>query len=88
MNAAVIEGTLAEELTEEELAEARRYSLLIQWSPVDGLWIATAQELGAITTHGASPVEAAEMGAEMVATALAGMRAAGDRIPAPSLFGQ
>jgi predicted RNase H-like HicB family nuclease len=88
MRAATIEGTPVEDLTEEELAEARRYSLLVQWSAEDGKWIATAPELGGITTHGASPAEAVEMGAEMVATALAGLRAWGDQVPPPRLFGQ
>lgn len=88
MSAAVIEGILTEELTEEELAQARCYARLIRWSPADGLWIATAPEFGDIATHGPSPVEAVEMDAEMVATALAGMRAAGEPVPAPRLFGE
>jgi predicted RNase H-like HicB family nuclease len=88
MSVATIEGAPVEELTEEELAEARRYSLLVQWSPEDGKWIATAPELSGIATHGSSPAEAVEMGAEMVATALAGLRAWGEPVPAPRLFGQ
>jgi predicted RNase H-like HicB family nuclease len=88
MSAVTIEGVPVEELTEDEMAEARRYSLLVQWSPEDGKWIATAPELGGIATHGASPTEAVEMGAEMVATALAGLRAWGDLVPPPRLFGQ
>ena len=64
MSAVTIEGVPVEELTEDEMAEARRYSLLVQWSPEDGKWIATAPELGGIATHGASPTEAVEMGAD------------------------
>ena len=91
MSVATIEGTPVDEVEEisaDELAEARRYSLLVQWSAEDGKWIATAPEFGGIATHGASPTEAVEMGAEMVATALAGKRAAGEPVPAPRLVGQ
>ena len=73
---------------EAELAEARRYSMLVQWSPEDGLWIVTVPELGNAKTHGATPAEAVEMGADLVASYLDVCRAEGRPVPPPWFFGQ
>jgi predicted RNase H-like HicB family nuclease len=74
--------------SEDELAEARRYSMLVQWSPEDDAWIVTVPELGNAKTHGATPAEAVEMGADLVATYLDYGRRHGEEVPAPRLFGR
>jgi predicted RNase H-like HicB family nuclease len=71
------------DITEEELAEARRYSLLIQWSNEDRVYIVSVPELPGCRTHSATHIEAVEMGAEAIATYLAGLRHFGDPVPPP-----
>lgn len=73
------------DITEGELAEARRYSLLIQWSDEDHLYIVTVPELPGCTTHGATHEEAVTMGEEAIATYLAGMRHFGRPVPPPRI---
>ena len=74
-------------ITEELLAEARRYSLLIEWSERDGVYIVTVPELPGCKTHGATHVEAIEMGEEAITTYLVGARHFGDPVPPPRLAG-
>ncbi len=81
------ETTDSEEFTPEELAEARLYSMLIQWSPEDGLYIVSCPELPNLHTHGATHHEAVEMGAEAIATYLFGLRSHGWPVPEPRYFG-
>lgn len=88
MTQAVAEALDTRPITEEELSEARRYSMLVQWSPEDGVWIVTVPEIGDAKTHGANPVEAVEMGAELVASYLSFQRRRGEDVPAPRLFGE
>lgn len=71
------------DITEEELAEARRYSLLIQWSDEDHVYIVTVPELPGCLTHGTTHEEAVAMGEEAIATYLAGMRHFGRSVPPP-----
>lgn len=73
------------DITEGELAEARRYSLLIQWSDEDHLYIVTVPELPGCITHGATHEEAVAMGEEAIATYLAGMRYFGRPVPPPRI---
>ena len=76
------------DLTAEEIAEGSRSTMVVQWSPVDEAFIVTVPELGdGARTHGATPAEAGEMGAEMVATALHAYRRRGRPVPPPTLFG-
>jgi predicted RNase H-like HicB family nuclease len=53
--------------TDKELAAARRYAVVIQWSPEDQAYIAEVPQLPGAKTHGSSPAEAAEMAAEAAA---------------------
>ena len=86
MSEAVAAEPEALPFTEDELAEARRYSMLVQWSPEDDAFLVTVAEFGDVHTHGATPAEAVEMGAELVATCLSALRARGRPIPSPRLF--
>jgi predicted RNase H-like HicB family nuclease len=71
---------------EDELVEARRYSMLVQWSPADEAWIVTVPEIGNARTHGASPAEAVVMGADLVASYLDFCRRRNEEVPAPRFF--
>ena len=72
-----------EPFTLEELAEARRYSMLIAWSREDGLFLVECPELPAVKTHGATHEEAVAMGEEMIATYLWSLRRRGLPVPKP-----
>jgi predicted RNase H-like HicB family nuclease len=73
------------ELTQEELAEARRYSMLIQWSPEDEIYVVSVPELPGLHTHGATHEEAVAMGEDAIATWLAGLRWMGYPVPPPQI---
>jgi predicted RNase H-like HicB family nuclease len=69
--------------TSEELAEASRYRLEIQWSDEDQVYLASLPELEGIRTHSDTITGAAERGVELAAEHLFGMRALGLSVPAP-----
>ena len=73
-------------LTAEELATAAQYSVVIKFSPEDGMYIATVPELSGIASHGATPGEAAEMAHEAAAAWISVNREFGRAIPSPDLF--
>lgn len=74
------------ELTAEELAAARPYPLLIEWSPEDDAFIVSVPDMPGVRTHGATREEAAAMGEEVVAVVLGHLRKRGRPIPPPSPF--
>jgi putative transcriptional regulator len=78
----VIDGA---ELTPEELAQARRYPMLIAWSEPDELFLASFPAVPGIVTHGATPEEAAERGEEVIAIWLTSLLDAGHAVPPPAL---
>lgn len=67
----------------EELARARQYSMLIQWSPEDETYIVTVPELPGLMTHGETHDQAVRMGEEAIALWLVGLHASGRSVPAP-----
>jgi predicted RNase H-like HicB family nuclease/DNA-binding XRE family transcriptional regulator len=80
------DGVDRSELTPEELAEARHYALLIEWSPEDGAFIVSVPDLPGVHTHGATRAEAAAMGDEVVAVVVGYLRSAGRPVPLPSPY--
>jgi antitoxin HicB len=77
-------------ITPKELAQANadHYTMLIQWSVQDGVYVVSLPEWGdTIHTHGATYAEAAEMGAELLALLIATTRQRGEPLPSPVLFG-
>jgi putative transcriptional regulator len=78
----VIDGA---EITPEELAQARRYPMMIAWSEEDNLFLASFPDAPGIVTHGATPEEAAERGEEVIAIWLTSLLDAGHAVPPPSL---
>lgn len=71
-------------LSQEEMAEARPYALVIEWSEEDGKYLAIAPDLPGLVTSGHTRAEAAEMGEEAVAAWISAKRSWGHNIPAPS----
>ena len=79
------------EITDEALAaaDAAHYSMTIEWSDEDGLYIVSLPEWGPFAqTHGATYAEAAAMGREALALLILGARHDGTSPPAPRLFGR
>jgi predicted RNase H-like HicB family nuclease len=72
--------------TKAELADARRYTMVVQWLPEDEAFLVTVPEIGNAHTHGATPAKAVEVGAELVASCLSFRRRRGEPVPAPRLF--
>jgi len=69
--------------TPDELAEARRYRMIIQWSDGDEAFLVSLPELEGIRTHAKTATGAAERGVELAAEYLYAMRATGRPIPSP-----
>ncbi len=80
------DGVDRSELTPEELAEARHYALLIEWSSEDDAFIVSVPDLPGVHTHGATREEAAAMGDEVVAVVVGYLRSAGRPVPPPSPY--
>ena len=80
------------EFTAEELAAAdtSHYSMLIEWSEEDQLYLVTLPDWeGRVfqpVTHGRTHVEAAEMGREVLALLILGARQDGHPLPEPRLY--
>lgn len=58
-------------LTAEEYAAAKPYAIVVEWPDEDHVYIATAPDFRGCQTHGATRNEAARMGEESIAMALA-----------------
>src|SRR5215218_962775 len=74
---------MAAAFTPDELAEASRYRLEIEWSDEDGAFLVTLPELEGIRSHAPTPAEAAERGVELAAEYLDAMRTLGRPVPPP-----
>ncbi|MEA2584781.1 MAG: hypothetical protein QOF33_2866 [Thermomicrobiales bacterium] len=70
--------------TPEELAEASRYRIVIQWSDEDGLFLVSLPEFGGIRSHGRTIAEAAERGVEWAAEWIDSLRRLGEPVPVPA----
>jgi len=63
-----------------------RYSLVIEWSDEDELYIVTVPELPGYRTHGTTQIEAVAMGRDAIETWLDANRAWERPIPSPRLY--
>jgi predicted RNase H-like HicB family nuclease len=72
--------------SDDELAEASRYEIVIQWSDEDRVYIARVPELPGAITHGDSPAEAAEKVVEVAAHWIYGSRQLGHDVPPPRVL--
>ncbi len=71
------------EITEAELEEAKRYAMRLDWDEEDRIFVVSVDEIPGLHTHGRTREEAVEMGAEAIATWLAGLREFGRPVPTP-----
>src|SRR3954467_13969762 len=71
------------DLTPEELATARRYAIVIEWSPEDDAFVVSVPDIPDLHTHGATREEAATMGDEAIAVWLAADQKLGIEAPTP-----
>jgi putative transcriptional regulator len=72
-------------VTAEELAEARLYVMEIEWSPEDEVFVVSFPDAPGVMTHGATRDEAAAMGEDAIITWLTGLRDACLPVPPPSI---
>ena len=79
MNQAAINNAL----TADDLAATSRYAMVIEWSEEDQVFVVTVPDLPGRRTHGATRDEAARMGEEAVAMALASGARHGLAAPEP-----
>ena len=63
-----------------------RYSMLIQWSDEDQVFVVTLPEFGGCMTHGDSYEDAAKNGREVLELLIESYEAEGCPFPAPLLF--
>ncbi len=66
--------------------DASRYSLIIEWSDEDQLYIATAPELPGCRTHGTTRAEALAKGEEIIEEWLDIVMERRGQVPAPRIF--
>ncbi len=74
-----------ENVAPEELAEARRYAMEIEWSDEDGVFVVSFPDAPGVMTHGATREEAAAMGDDTIITWYTAMKDAGRPIPRPGI---
>ena len=72
-------------MTPEELSEARRYSMCIDWSSEDEVFIASFTDVPFVRTHGATREEAAERGEEVIVAWLTATKDAGHPVTPPKI---
>ena len=73
-------------VTAEELDWAQKYAMEIGWSPEDDAFIVCFPDAPGVKNHGATRVEAAEMGEDAIITWLTAMIDAGLPVPPPSAY--
>lgn len=76
-------STLRTDVSPEEWAEARRYTMEILWSDEDNLYVVRFPDVPGIMTHGSTIAEAAMQGEDAIITWLTALRDAGQPVPAP-----
>ena len=69
----------------EELAEARRYAIEIEWSPEDEVFVVSVPDAPGVMTHGATREEAATMGDDAIITWLTALHDADLPVPPPTI---
>ena len=69
----------------EELAEARRYAMDIEWSPEDEVFVVSFPDAPGVMTHGTTREEAAAMGEDAIITWLTALHDAKLPVPPPTI---
>ncbi len=76
----IIDGA---EISDEELALARRYPMVVRWSPEYGVYVAEFPGLPGIGISGSAAAEAAQKGEEVIVAYVTGHLDAGLPLPEP-----
>jgi DNA-binding transcriptional regulator YiaG len=69
----------------EELVEARRYTMEIEWSPEDEVFVVSFPDAPGVMTHGATREEAAVKGEDAIITWLTALHDANIPVPPPTI---
>ena len=69
----------------EELAEARLYVMEIEWSPEDEVFVVSFPDAPGVMTHGATREEAAAMGEDAIITWLTALHDSNIPVPPPTI---
>lgn len=67
-------------------AEHMHYSMVIEWSDEDGIYVVTVPELRGCQTHGRTYEEAVRQGQDAIESWVEAQQAAGRPVPAPRVF--
>ena len=73
-----------DKVSADELAEARRYVMEIEWSPDDDVFVVSFPDAPGVMTHGATREEAAAMGEDAIITWLTAQHDANIPMPPPT----
>lgn len=76
----IIDGT---EVSDEELALARRYPMVVHWAPEYDAYVATFPGLPGVGISGSSAAEAAQKGEEIIVNYVTALLDAGRPLPEP-----
>lgn len=76
---------ISEPVDAQDYERMKPYAIVIQWSELDQLFLATAPDLSGCTTAGATPAEAAANAEEAIAATLASLADSGVPFP-PARF--
>ena len=68
------------------MAQANRYSVIIQWSEEDQVYVVTLPEWGGCHTHGETYEEAAKNAREVLEMLIEGEQSEGNELPTPHEF--
>jgi len=71
------------DVTDEDRAVASRYAAVIEWSDLDGIYVATVPDIPNLHTHGATREAAATAADEVAALWIAGARETELPVPPP-----
>lgn len=62
------------------------YSLVLEWAPGEGIYVASVPELPGCRAHGCTRAEAVQQIEEVIAMWVESARECGDLVPAPRLW--
>jgi antitoxin HicB len=69
------------------MSEPLRYSMLIEWSDEDQVFVVSLPEWGDLVhTHGATYEEALRQGKDLIEGLMAARQASGEPVPPPRMF--
>jgi antitoxin HicB len=63
-----------------------RYSMVIEWSEVDQVFVVTLPEFHGCKTHGSTYEEAARQGQDAIESLIGAYQAEGRELPPPALY--